>query len=315
MGNSAHRPSEELNALAEAQHGWIGLPQLANLGITREQRRAHIAAGRWLDVPQRGVVVLSIASASQRTLWLSLARVGPSARLGGASALEVDGLKGYAEPSARIWVPKGHAKHRVPGVTLHETRRWKASQDATVWGLPRSLPGVAVAQGVAWAKSLRQAALIVTMSVQQRLVGAQDIAVQVDRLGGHPFRRAILATLTDVVGGAHSMNELDFAAMCRARGIPEPERQVRRRTSAGHIAVDACWEVSRVVVEIQGAGHLVLDRVLSDEVRLLDLASQGDTMVPVTTATLRADPEPFFRALATLLRSRGWRGGYVVPTP
>lgn len=298
-----------VRAIADEQQGFISHAQLRELEVTRSERVAQIEAQRWLPVHRRGVVVLHSESCHRGSPWLSLARVGPQARLGGVSALACDGLKGYEEPMTHIWVAKSLQKSRPAGVILHETRRWAASHAVTA-GLPRSRPEVAIVQGALWARSARQAALVMTMSLQQRLATPAQVSAQLERVRRHPYRRALEGLLRDIAGGVESLNELDFATMCRERGFPEPTRQAIRRHANGRYVLDVHWDEFRAVVEIQGAGHLVLDKVLTDEVRLLDLAVDGDTMIPVSSATLRTHPEPFFAALARFLRSRGWAGTY-----
>ncbi len=269
-----------------------------------------MAAGRWLSVSRRGVVVLQIVDSHRLEIWQGLISIGPGARLGGVSALVEDGLTGFEEPRLHVWVPKSSHKDvtRTEGhVRLHETRRWGLG-DCAKSGVPRSAPAVAVVQGALWARSLQQGALVMTMTIQQRIVTPDDVLEGFDRVRRHERRRALLEVLDDIRGGVQSMPELDFARLCRAYGLPEPTRQVRRRSSRGAAFVDAAFEEFGVLVEIQGAGHAVLDRMMLDEVRLLDLALRGEVTVPVSSATLRLDPQPFMAGLARLLRARGWRG-------
>lgn len=68
-----------------------------------------------------------------------------------------------------------------------------------------------------------------------------------------------------------------------------------------------------VRLEVQGAGHGRLRNVLSDDVRLMDLASEPGAAVSVSVLSLRVDPEPLFRSLARLLTARGWSGSYRPP--
>ena len=78
-----------------------------------------------------------------------------------------------------------------------------------------------------WARSDKQASLLLTMAVQQGLttaerLGAQALSVKRDR------RRILVTTvIADLLGGVRSLGEHEFARECRSRGIPEPSRQVR----------------------------------------------------------------------------------------
>lgn len=240
----------------------------------------------------------------------ALIRVGPGARLGGITALQVGGLEGYTEPRTHIWVPKSSTKDRrdLPDdIVLHETRRWTA-QDCLAIGLPRSTPVVATVQAALWAVSRRQAALCLVMPVQQRLVRATDLVPELDRITRHEFLPMLRAVLGDIVQGVHSLNELDFATQCRRRGLPEPSRQVRRTLPSGKVVLDVFWDTYGVCVEVNGVGHDHMVTAMRDEVRLADLQTQGNAALPLSVLTLRADPDPFFASLTQLLRSRGWQG-------
>ncbi|MFC7486574.1 hypothetical protein ACOCJ7_10080 [Knoellia sp. CPCC 206453] len=285
----------------------VPLSVLRDAGVSRGRRRAMVAAERWRTLPGKGVVTSPVATSGEAKWREALLAVGPGARLGGMTALESDGLKGYVEPGIHIWVPKGCEKQSLPGVRLHETRRWTA-KDATSLGLPRSYPAVATVQGALWAVSLRQAMLCMVMPIQQKLVRADEVAVAFDPIKRHRFRKPLLAGLRDISLGAESLNELDFAVECRRRSLPEPDRQVVRRLSQGRSVLDVFWKRYRVVVEVNGAGHDALEVAMRDEVRITDLQAQGNAVIPLSVLTLRCDPDPLFDALAELLRARGWQG-------
>jgi hypothetical protein len=292
----------------------VRLPQLAAAGVSRGHRRAQVAAGRWRAIPGKAVIRHTGPLSGESAHRAALIEVGPGARLGGISALEVDGLTGFDEPRVHIWVPKGHRKQaptELAGeICLHETRRWTTA-DCVEFGLPRSRRAVATVQAALWARSVRQAALCLVMPVQQRLVRVEEVALELARVRRHAFRSVLTTVIEDIAGGAQSLNEVDFASECRRRGLPEPNRQVVRRLPGGRVFLDVRWDEYRVAVEVNGAGHDRLDVALRDEVRLVDLQAQGDAAIPLSVLTLRVNPEPFFAALHRLLVARGWqpRGG------
>ena len=112
--------------------------------------------------------------------------------------------------------------------------------------------------------------------------------------------------IADIRGGSHSMNELDVLDLCRGRGLPEPRRQSLRVGVDGKRYIDAEWPEYGVTLEVQGAGHGELLRALDDDVRLVELSTEGSCAVSISVLTLRANPDAFFRAFAELLASRGW---------
>lgn len=170
------RPRPDLADDLEVTAGVLPSAALRRSGVTRGLKRAMVDGGRWRAVPGKGIVVPG-GRADEARWREALMRVGPQARLGGVTALEVDGLRGFAEPWIHIWVPKGFEKQRVPEVRLHETRRWTEA-DAAGSGVPRSNRAVSTVQAALWSVTLRQAALCLVMPIQQRIVPAEQVAVE-----------------------------------------------------------------------------------------------------------------------------------------
>lgn len=302
-----HRRTQEVSRDLD---GVATLAQLNQAGVTRTVRRQMVRSGQWRAVNGKGVVLHTGPLHGEQAWRAALLRVGPAARLGGITALQAHGLQGFDEPLTHVWVPKGHEKDLrdlPPQVVVHETRRW-GEGDAVTAGIPRSRPAVATVQAALWSASRRRAALCLVMPIQQRLVRPQDVAAELDRVRRHEFRSMLRALANDVIGGVHSLNELDFTREFRSRGLPEPSRQARRALPSRQVVLDVWWEEFGVCVEVNGAGHERLDTAMKDEVRLIDLQASGDAAVPLSVLTLRVDPDRFFEALRRLLRSRGWRG-------
>lgn len=234
-----------------------------------------------------------------------------TARLGGITALQAAGLSGLADTDIHVWVEKSTRKGNrrlVPGVVLHESRRWTAEDAADDQTMPRARPPVAAVQAALWAVSLRQAALFLVMPVQQGIVAVDDIRLVMERVRRHRFRLPLRQVIDDIGTGSHSMNELDFLRLCRVYGLPEPVRQTVRHTASGRRYLDVEWPQLGVKLEIQGAGHGQLLNALADDVRLMDLACEDGAAVSISVLSLRVDPAPVMEALGRLLQSRGWPG-------
>lgn len=302
--------AEELRRLSIEFDGVATLTELARAGVSRATRRSRIGSGHWRAIGAKGVVLHTGPLVGEQAWQAALIRVGPSARLGGVTALQAGGLQGFTEPRTHIWVAKSFTKddRELPDdIVLHETRRWTA-KDCMAAGIPRSSPAVATVQAALWARSARQSALCLVMPVQQQLVRPEDVVAELDRVQQHQYRSMLRAVAGDLLLGVHSLNELDFATECRRRGLPEPTRQVRRKLPSGRVVLDVFWDDYGICVEVNGAGHDQLLTSMRDEVRLTDLQAQGDAAIPLSVLTLRVEPDPFFVALAGLLRSRGWKG-------
>jgi very-short-patch-repair endonuclease len=101
--------------------------------------------------------------------------------------------------------------------------------------------------------------------------------------------------------GVQSLGELDFARLCRSRGLPEPARQVVRQGPRGRIYLDVRWERHRLVVEIDGAQHREGLAVTADNLRRNALTLQHDTVLRIDLIGLRLFEDEFMAQVAYAL--------------
>lgn len=307
-----------VSAHAAQQAGLLTRPQIRRLGVTAAQLEAELAAGRWRPVGRNTVVVIPARPHDQLTWWLGVlecapraaAGVRPRAALAGITALIAAGLRGIDDDGfVHVAAPKSsHPVPPLPGVRVHETRRWR-DEDVLLVGVPRARPEVATIQAALWARSDRESALFVASAVQQRVAAAELVAAALERVRRDKRRTLLRGVLLDVMGGAHSLNELDFAAHCRARGLPEPDRQVLVRSPGGTSFLDVRWRRWRIVVEIDGVGHLEPARWIEDSLRHNEIALGGDTVLRIPSLGLRLDPARHLDAVERALRKAGWSPG------
>jgi hypothetical protein len=158
------RRAEEL---ARAQAWSVSRRQLYAAGLTRAELRANIRARRWQFMGRHVVVVHTGPMALDTILWAAQLSGGPRARLDGASSLIAAGLRGFDVDRHRVSVPRGARVFRDPVVDVRQTRRWRTDDLVGGGGPPRTRPEVAAVRGALWARSDRQAALLLTMVVQQ----------------------------------------------------------------------------------------------------------------------------------------------------
>jgi very-short-patch-repair endonuclease len=291
--------------LTTRQAGVASFPQLYALGLTRAQIRAELRAQRWRRHGSQAVAVHNGPLTDLGEFWAAALNVGADAALDGVSALIAAGLTGFEEPLIHVSVSKGTRYRRVRGVRIHETRRRRPG-DVETDGPPRVRTAVAAIRAALWARTNREAALILAMTVQQRLSSIADLAMAFAAIRRHRRRTFIRDVLMDVAGGAESMGELDFAGECRRRGLPEPSRQVRRRLRSGGAFLDAYWEEYGVVVEIEGAHHVRLDIALADSLRQNELTIANDRVLRIPLLALRVAPDQVFEQVERLLRRCGW---------
>jgi very-short-patch-repair endonuclease len=294
--------------LAAEQAGVISRIQLYEIGVTRHEVRANLVARRWRRVGRQSVAVHTGPLGDDEMAWAAVFEAGPRAFLDGASALKASGLKKFDVDRVRVSVPRGARVRRVTGMDIRQTRRWDEEDRAPGNGVPRSRPEVAAVRGALWARSDRQAALLVTMTVQQGLCTPEALAVEMLRIRRAPRRRFLHGVVLDLLGGARSLGEIDVAAECRRRGLPEPTRQVVRRAPNGTYYLDVLWEDWGVVLEVDGIHHAWAQNVVQDALRHNDVTLQRDVVLRLPLLGLRVAADDFFAQVEQALRSRGWRG-------
>src|SRR3954449_3744736 len=224
------RRRAELAELARTQAGVLSRTQLYAAGYTRGEVRANVRAGRWSRLGAHCVLSIPGVLTLDARRWAAVLEGGPRAFLDGETALLIAGLEHYTSDTIRVSVPRGaRIRHRGTMCDIRQTRRWQ-SDDVLVEGIPRSRPAVAAVRAALWARSDRQATLLLTMTVQQGLATVEDLAAEMLRVRRDRRRRLVHVVLIDLAGGVGSLGELDVLRGCRERGIPEPDKQVLRRT-------------------------------------------------------------------------------------
>ena len=297
-----------LARVAAPQAGVLSRSQLYAAGVTRWEVRAHVRAGRWQPLGRQSVALFSGRPLQAALEWAAVLEAGPRAFLDGASSLRAGGLKGYDTGPIRVSVPRGARIRRSPGLDIRQTRRWSPADLAPGSGVPRSRNPVAAVRAALWARSDRQAALVVTMAVQQGLVSAEQLAEEMLRVRRDRRRVQLQTLVLDLLGGVRSLGELDFARECRRRGLPEPTRQVVRRGRNGRYYLDVMWDEWAVVVEIDGIHHSGAQNVVTDALRHNDVALQGATVLRLPLLGLRVAADDFFAQVEDGLLARGWPG-------
>lgn len=295
----------QAEALAKRQGGVISRRQLLELGVPRWRTRAHVRARRWRRVYRQTIGIHTGPLPPLARRWTAVFEAGSRGALDGASSLVAAGLTGFIVERERVSVPRGARVFRSAAVNVRQTRRWRR-EDIESAGVPRMRSDVAAVHAALWASSDRQAALIVTMAVQQRIVSAADVAAALLRVRRAPRRRFIEHVVLDLMDGSESLGELDLVRGCRRRRIPVPDRQVVRPGPHGKHILDARWEAYRVVVEVDGIHHLHATQVVEDALRQNDVTLTGDLVLRLPLLGLRVAPDEFFAQIAEALRSRGW---------
>lgn len=309
-------------ALAQRYEGVVHRRSLREAGISRDEERSEVRGGRWTVLGRHTIFVGPPTAAGlaapdgawpwhRPTAWPATAawavwESGSGSLLDGTAALVMAGLTSCEDRTLHVTVPRGTRARRLPGVRLHRPRAARRSVVGS--GLPSVSVEAAALNAAGWAVSDRQAALFLVMPVQQRLTTGDRLLTEwsARRNTRRNARRAgfISTILRDVTNGAQALGELDFARLCRERGIPEPTRQVVRRGHRGRIFLDVLWEDHRAGAEIDGGQHgLGLKRV-EDSLRDNELVLAKNPVIRIPVLGLRTHAEDFLGQVQRLLARR-----------
>jgi hypothetical protein len=292
MSSAARSRRERAAAVAEDHGGVLSRRLLRELGVDRNALAREVAAGRWRRHGHETVAVHTVALGEVARRWRAVWEVGAgAAALDGVSALQAAGVRGFEEGAVHVSVPRAVHHAGVPGVRIHRVER--RPRELVLAGIPRVRPAEAAVRAASWAVSDRQAALVLALVVQQRVVTAGQLLEAASRVSVRSRRALIPLLVADLATGAQSLGELDFAALCRRHGMPVPDRQAVRTTPTGRIYLDVCWSDVGLVVEIDGSGHRSGLAVMDDNLRQNAVVLQGETVLRIDLVGLRLQPDAF----------------------
>ncbi|PYC68296.1 hypothetical protein C7C45_19395 [Micromonospora arborensis] len=301
--------ADELTWLLFHQDDVLSLDQ-ARRHLSAKAIRHRVAAGMWRQVHRAVFVAHNGPVSADQLRWAAVLAAGPQALLGGLTAAQAGGLRGFPGRPVHILLPASCRRGSLPpGVLVHRTVTLR-DQDVLAVGQPRrTMPARSIVDAAQWAPGDQEARGIVAAAFQQRLVASDDLHQIVDRLPRVRRRRLILATASDAAGGSHSVAELDFLGLIRRAGLPEPTRQKIRYDSTGRRRyLDAYFEQWRVHVEIDGGQHLDPRAWWADMCRQNALWVDGDRLLRFPAWALRAKPDEVLTQLRAALRAAGWLG-------
>ncbi|MFX4285451.1 hypothetical protein ACQBJO_04515 [Janibacter sp. G349] len=293
-------------AVAEDTDFVVSHQMLRAIGVSRQQAARQVSAGRWTKCGSRTFAVRTGPLAFHARCWRGVWETGERiAVIDGVSSLQLAGLKGWDEGDV-VFVSVVHRHDRThrEGVQVRKLAR-RVPDEVISSGVPRTRPAVAAIRAAHWAASDRAAATLLAMAVQQRLVTPDQLVTAGQIVKGRTRRAFIAQVVADIATGAHSLNELDFAAACRARGLPEPTRQAVRTGSKGRVYLDVLFEKHGLVVEIDGAGHLWGLNGVADALRANQVVIDGDRVLRINVLGWRLDADAFMDQVTAALRS-GW---------
>ncbi|HWV78020.1 MAG TPA: hypothetical protein VN027_12000 [Isoptericola sp.] len=296
-----------LRDLADRQRGVVTRGQVGRLGMTPDHVEQQLRSLRWRALSEQVLVVHRGPLTRAASLWVAVLGAPPTSVVGAWTSLELQGLEGWHRDPVHLVVPRGARPDRHPWLVVHESRRLRDEDVVDAGGLSVYSVARAAVDAAAWQRSWRTAAGLMAAVVQQGLTTTDDLSAMLDSVGKVRHRKVMRLALADVIGGADSLAEIDFARLCRDGGLPEPARQAVRTDARGRRRfLDVEWRLPggrRFVVEIDGVGHLERDRWYDDLLRDAELGADAATVrIRLPAMAARYEPD---RVLAVVRRHLG----------
>jgi very-short-patch-repair endonuclease len=298
-----------LSELLDHQDGVISLAQALTV-LSRKAVRHRVTSGRWQRIHRAVFVTHSGPVSDVQLRWAAVLAVGDHAVLGGLTAAQAWGLRGFESAAIHLLLPASHhPRVTPPGVVLHRSRFHDDSDVLLVGRPPRTRTARSLVDAAQWARTDDLARSLIAAGFQQRLVTADAMGAALGRVPRARRRRLIETTILDSSGGAHSLAELDFLQLCRDNDLPEPTRQVVRRDATGRRRyLDAYFDEWRLHVEVDGSQHLDVRQAWSDMRRQNDLWIAGDRVLRFPSWALRVEPQQVIAQVREALIAAGWPG-------
>jgi len=308
MPATSLRSRAPLSEGADLQDGVVSRHQLHERGYDKDAIRANVAAQRWQAIGRKVVVLHNGPLTPRQREWVAV--IGQrDAALAGLTAAAGFGLRGFDDDAVHILIPHGTRRHALPGVKLHVSRHFSATDLHPARALPTVRVERALTDAAAWTTSERKACGILAAGVQQRLTTAARLRLELE---ARPYaRHHLLLThvVGDIEGGAHSFGEIDLSRLARRAGLPPPRRQVMRKDRAGKRRwLDAYFD--GFSVEVDGALHLRPISYWGDMERHNDLVIvTGEPILRFSTIAFRTAEATVVAQLAAAAERFGRRPG------
>jgi Transcriptional regulator, AbiEi antitoxin/Protein of unknown function (DUF559) len=243
----------EISALAERQHGVVGLRQLRELGLSARAVQHRAARGR-LHRIHRGVYAVGRPTLTGRGHWMAAALAcGPRAVLSHRSAAGLWGLRPDNRRKSDISLPSPSARVKA-AIDVHRSVTLAAEDRTTVEGIPcTSLARTLVDLGdVVDRRAVERA---VEQAEVLRLFDLTEVQLAIERAGPRRGAGLVSSVLKTLNGPTLTESELEeaFLALCRRADLPTPEVNAWMTLPDGSaIKVDFLWRSERLAVETDG---------------------------------------------------------------
>jgi very-short-patch-repair endonuclease len=266
--------------------------------LGRAAVRTNLAQQRWRRICQGVLLSENGRLWRDQQLWVAVLAAGDGARLSGASAATLSGVRGIRLEPIDVLVPASRNRtgrlaglpSDMPEVRVHRTTILPAGHQRRSRP-PCTTVARAVVDGASWASSDHEARVIVMNACQQRHVKPSSLRRVLADMPRVRRRQLIRTTVADIEGGAESLSEVDLVSLCRRFRLPRPVQQVARIDADGRRRfLDAYWPEARLHVEVDGAHHVAFGQWAADMHRQNQVWVRGDRILRFPAYVVRSKP-------------------------
>jgi hypothetical protein len=289
----------------------ISRQQAFEVGFTAKAIEWRLRSGAWQRLQPGIYATFTGELPREARLWAAILRAGPGAVLSYESAAEIHGLIDKPVRQIHISVPaerRPGQSAKIRGVTIHRARRL-VPQWQPPWQLPRTTIEDTVLDLIAAARTFDDAYGWISRAVGRQLTSPQSLGKALAARSRMRWRVWITAALEDAADGVHSPLERHYVhGVERAHGLPQAQRQAKRRVGSGTRYLDNAYAKYGVCVELDGiAAHPA-------ENRWQDTRRDNANLVAGTRTLRYGWPDATQHRcrtaieIAAALRRQGWKG-------
>jgi hypothetical protein len=296
----------------DEQHGVVDSSQVRKNGITKGGLEHRLRSGEWRRLHWGVYAAFTGEVTRQAKLWAAVRRSGPGAVLSHETAAEVQGLADRASSKIHVTVPSGRrpAQHRpIQGVVLHRCSRINP-QRLPQWELPRTRIEDTVLDLVAAAATFDNAYGWISRAISRELATADMLGDAMAARRRLRWRAWLTEALADAGDGVHFPLERRYARdVERAHGLPEAQRQARRKIDGKVHYKDNWYAEFGICVELDGAAYHPPEQARQDKRRdNVNLAADDARTYRFDIVDVTERACHTAAMVAASLRRNGWGG-------
>lgn len=293
---------------ADQQEGALSRTQAIAGGLTRDEVRQRLRAGRWQLVHPGVYVTFTGPLPFLARVWAALLHAGPAAVVSHRTAAKLQGLLDADPAQIDLSVPWSHRVTPIAGTRIHRSRR-HGDRCHPSRSLPQTQVADTVLDLVVQATGEDDVVGWLTRACQRRLTTPARLREAAARRPRMRHRALVNAVLADAAAGVASPLERRYRRdVERAHALPDASRNVAVVLRGRRWYYDVRYGAWRLRVELEGLAYHPVDEVWRDDVRDNAAVLDGDSVLRYGWRAVVSNPCGTAAEVVSALRARGWRG-------